>query len=70
MWRKNRSVHMNNRCVGTDLNRNFASKHWCGEHLFPVSLHAHDERSPGLQGVHREVLAELADNLITNILSN
>lgn len=29
MWRKNRSAHKNNRCVGTDLNRNFASKHWC-----------------------------------------
>ncbi|KAF3825821.1 hypothetical protein GH733_006648 [Mirounga leonina] len=31
MWRKNRSFHENNRCIGTDLNRNFASKHWCGE---------------------------------------
>ncbi|XP_004577530.2 carboxypeptidase B2 [Ochotona princeps] len=31
MWRKNRSFHEGNRCVGTDLNRNFASKHWCGE---------------------------------------
>ncbi|KAM6178217.1 carboxypeptidase B2 [Rhynchocyon petersi] len=31
MWRKNRSSHGNNRCIGTDLNRNFASKHWCGE---------------------------------------
>ncbi|GAB1299096.1 Carboxypeptidase B2 [Apodemus speciosus] len=30
MWRKNRSAHKNNRCVGTDLNRNFASRHWCG----------------------------------------
>ncbi|XP_048196546.1 carboxypeptidase B2 [Perognathus longimembris pacificus] len=29
MWRKNRSSHRNNPCVGTDLNRNFASKHWC-----------------------------------------
>ncbi|EPQ04720.1 Carboxypeptidase B2 [Myotis brandtii] len=29
MWRKNRSVHENNPCTGTDLNRNFASKHWC-----------------------------------------
>ncbi|XP_068924937.1 carboxypeptidase B2 [Petaurus breviceps papuanus] len=29
MWRKNRSWHEGNRCVGTDLNRNFASKHWC-----------------------------------------
>ncbi|XP_036314877.1 carboxypeptidase B2 [Pipistrellus kuhlii] len=29
MWRKNRSIHENNRCTGTDLNRNFASKHWC-----------------------------------------
>ncbi|XP_014924403.1 carboxypeptidase B2 [Acinonyx jubatus] len=31
MWRKNRSFHENNRCIGTDLNRNFASKHWCEE---------------------------------------
>ncbi|EFB25535.1 hypothetical protein PANDA_002961, partial [Ailuropoda melanoleuca] len=31
MWRKNRSFHDNNHCIGTDLNRNFASKHWCGE---------------------------------------
>ncbi|XP_068840888.1 carboxypeptidase B2 isoform X2 [Capricornis sumatraensis] len=31
MWRKNRSFHEKNACVGTDLNRNFASKHWCGE---------------------------------------
>ncbi|EPY78914.1 plastin-2 isoform 16 [Camelus ferus] len=29
MWRKNRSFHENNSCIGTDLNRNFASKHWC-----------------------------------------
>ncbi|XP_036611216.1 carboxypeptidase B2 isoform X2 [Trichosurus vulpecula] len=29
MWRKNRSRHEGNVCVGTDLNRNFASKHWC-----------------------------------------
>ncbi|XP_072473320.1 carboxypeptidase B2 [Notamacropus eugenii] len=29
MWRKNRSRHKGNRCIGTDLNRNFASKHWC-----------------------------------------
>ncbi|XP_053419937.1 carboxypeptidase B2 isoform X1 [Nycticebus coucang] len=31
MWRKNRSLHGNNGCIGTDLNRNFASKHWCEE---------------------------------------
>ncbi|XP_057563668.1 carboxypeptidase B2 [Hippopotamus amphibius kiboko] len=31
MWRKNRSIHENNPCIGTDLNRNFASKHWCEE---------------------------------------
>ncbi|XP_036106222.1 carboxypeptidase B2 [Molossus molossus] len=29
MWRKNRSFHENDPCIGTDLNRNFASKHWC-----------------------------------------
>ncbi|XP_075388956.1 carboxypeptidase B2 [Tenrec ecaudatus] len=31
MWRKNRSLHEDNACIGTDLNRNFASKHWCEE---------------------------------------
>ncbi|XP_049708856.1 carboxypeptidase B2-like [Elephas maximus indicus] len=31
MWRKNRSFHEDNKCIGTDLNRNFASKHWCEE---------------------------------------
>ncbi|XP_016042796.1 carboxypeptidase B2 isoform X2 [Erinaceus europaeus] len=31
MWRKNRSFHGNSHCTGTDLNRNFASKHWCEE---------------------------------------
>ncbi|NP_001265470.1 carboxypeptidase B2 isoform 2 preproprotein [Homo sapiens] len=31
MWRKNRSFYANNHCIGTDLNRNFASKHWCEE---------------------------------------
>ncbi|XP_016075014.1 PREDICTED: carboxypeptidase B2 [Miniopterus natalensis] len=29
MWRKNSSFHENSPCIGTDLNRNFASKHWC-----------------------------------------
>ncbi|XP_054442503.1 carboxypeptidase B2 [Pteronotus mesoamericanus] len=29
MWRKNRSSYEDNACIGTDLNRNFASKHWC-----------------------------------------
>ncbi|KAF6083845.1 carboxypeptidase B2 [Phyllostomus discolor] len=29
MWRKNRSAHGNSVCIGTDLNRNFASRHWC-----------------------------------------
>uniref|UniRef100_A0A671DQP2 Carboxypeptidase B2 n=1 Tax=Rhinolophus ferrumequinum TaxID=59479 RepID=A0A671DQP2_RHIFE len=29
MWRKNRSFHENSPCIGTDLNRNFATKHWC-----------------------------------------
>ncbi|KFO27861.1 Carboxypeptidase B2 [Fukomys damarensis] len=31
MWRKNRSIHGRNGCIGTDLNRNFDSKHWCEE---------------------------------------
>uniref|UniRef100_A0A8D0BFA7 Carboxypeptidase B2 n=1 Tax=Salvator merianae TaxID=96440 RepID=A0A8D0BFA7_SALMN len=30
MWRKSRSLHNNNWCVGTDLNRNFDAG-WCGE---------------------------------------
>ncbi|XP_074047784.1 carboxypeptidase B2 isoform X2 [Macrotis lagotis] len=29
MWRKSRSWYKGNRCHGTDMNRNFASKHWC-----------------------------------------
>ncbi|XP_066449361.1 carboxypeptidase B2 [Eleutherodactylus coqui] len=29
MWRKNRSKHANNKCHGTDLNRNFDAG-WCG----------------------------------------
>ncbi|XP_077155850.1 carboxypeptidase B2 [Ranitomeya variabilis] len=29
MWRKNRSMHPNNKCYGTDLNRNFDAG-WCG----------------------------------------
>ncbi|XP_037842646.1 carboxypeptidase B2 isoform X2 [Chlorocebus sabaeus] len=37
MWRKNRSFYANNRCIGTDLNRNFASKHWCEEGASSVS---------------------------------
>uniref|UniRef100_A0A670YHG8 Carboxypeptidase B2 n=1 Tax=Pseudonaja textilis TaxID=8673 RepID=A0A670YHG8_PSETE len=30
MWRKNRSKHGNNKCIGTDLNRNFDAG-WCGK---------------------------------------
>ncbi|KAJ7341527.1 hypothetical protein JRQ81_005731 [Phrynocephalus forsythii] len=30
MWRKSRSLYGNNRCVGTDLNRNFDAG-WCGQ---------------------------------------
>ncbi|XP_053140950.1 carboxypeptidase B2 isoform X2 [Hemicordylus capensis] len=30
MWRKSRSQHGNNRCIGTDLNRNFDAG-WCGQ---------------------------------------
>nr|XP_056712607.1 carboxypeptidase B2 [Euleptes europaea] len=30
MWRKSRSLHGNNSCFGTDLNRNFDAG-WCGE---------------------------------------
>ncbi|EMP36744.1 Carboxypeptidase B2 [Chelonia mydas] len=30
LWRKNRSKHGNNRCIGTDMNRNFDAG-WCGK---------------------------------------
>ncbi|XP_054848139.1 carboxypeptidase B2 [Eublepharis macularius] len=30
MWRKSRSLHRNNSCFGTDMNRNFDAG-WCGE---------------------------------------
>ncbi|XP_019385460.1 PREDICTED: carboxypeptidase B2 [Crocodylus porosus] len=30
MWRKSRSRHANDRCIGTDMNRNFDAG-WCGE---------------------------------------
>ncbi|KAH0621908.1 hypothetical protein JD844_023652 [Phrynosoma platyrhinos] len=30
MWRKSRSMHGSNRCIGTDLNRNFDAG-WCGK---------------------------------------
>lgn len=34
LWRKSRSQHGNNRCIGTDMNRNFDAQ-WCGMTPFP-----------------------------------
>ena len=34
MWRKNRKPNDGSRCVGTDLNRNYAAK-WSGVSKFP-----------------------------------
>lgn len=36
LWRKSRSRHGNNRCIGTDMNRNFDAQ-WCGMTSFPLS---------------------------------
>lgn len=33
MWRKSRSQHGNNKCTGTDMNRNFDAG-WCGKMMF------------------------------------
>lgn len=38
MWRKNRSKHPNNKCYGTDLNRNFDAG-WCGSGASSNSCH-------------------------------
>ncbi|EOA97537.1 Carboxypeptidase B2, partial [Anas platyrhynchos] len=35
LWRKSRSQHGNNRCIGTDMNRNFDAQ-WCGMTPFPL----------------------------------
>uniref|UniRef100_A0A8B9ED79 Carboxypeptidase B2 n=1 Tax=Anser cygnoides TaxID=8845 RepID=A0A8B9ED79_ANSCY len=34
LWRKSRSRHGNNRCIGTDMNRNFDAQ-WCGKGASP-----------------------------------
>uniref|UniRef100_A0A8B9QR68 Carboxypeptidase B2 n=1 Tax=Anas platyrhynchos TaxID=8839 RepID=A0A8B9QR68_ANAPL len=34
LWRKSRSQHGNNRCIGTDMNRNFDAQ-WCGKGASP-----------------------------------
>ncbi|XP_029458749.1 carboxypeptidase B2 [Rhinatrema bivittatum] len=38
MWRKNRSKHSDNMCIGTDLNRNFDAG-WCGPGASSNSCH-------------------------------
>lgn len=64
MWRKNRSVHKNNRCVGTDLNRNFASKHWCEEGASSFSC---SETYCGLYPESEPEVKAVADFLRRNI---
>ncbi|XP_008572661.1 PREDICTED: carboxypeptidase B2 isoform X2 [Galeopterus variegatus] len=64
MWRKNRSFHENNRCVGTDLNRNFASKHWCEEGASSFSC---SETYCGLYPESEPEVKAVADFLRRNI---
>uniref|UniRef100_A0A8D2AJ61 Carboxypeptidase B2 n=1 Tax=Sciurus vulgaris TaxID=55149 RepID=A0A8D2AJ61_SCIVU len=64
MWRKNRSSHENNRCVGTDLNRNFASKHWCEEGASSFSC---SETYCGLYPESEPEVKAVADFLRKNI---
>ncbi|KAH0518473.1 Carboxypeptidase B2 [Microtus ochrogaster] len=64
MWRKNRSVHKNNQCVGTDLNRNFASKHWCEEGASSFSC---SETYCGLHPESEPEVKAVADFLRRNI---
>nr|XP_004665908.1 carboxypeptidase B2 [Jaculus jaculus] len=64
MWRKNRSHHKNNRCAGTDLNRNFASKHWCEEGASSFSC---SETYCGLYPESEPEVKAVADFLRRNI---
>ncbi|XP_042541578.1 carboxypeptidase B2, partial [Dipodomys spectabilis] len=64
MWRKNRSFHKNNPCVGTDLNRNFASKHWCEKGASSFSC---SETYCGLYPESEPEVKAVADFLRTNI---
>ncbi|XP_015339787.2 carboxypeptidase B2 isoform X2 [Marmota marmota marmota] len=64
MWRKNRSSHENNRCIGTDLNRNFASKHWCEEGASSFSC---SETYCGLYPESEPEVKAVADFLRRNI---
>uniref|UniRef100_A0A8C6DK62 Carboxypeptidase B2 n=1 Tax=Moschus moschiferus TaxID=68415 RepID=A0A8C6DK62_MOSMO len=64
MWRKNRSLHEKNACIGTDLNRNFASKHWCGE---GASSHSCSEIYCGTYPESEPEVKAVADFLRRNI---
>uniref|UniRef100_A0A8C0DLL2 Carboxypeptidase B2 n=1 Tax=Balaenoptera musculus TaxID=9771 RepID=A0A8C0DLL2_BALMU len=64
MWRKNRSFHENNSCIGTDLNRNFDSKHWCGEGASSFSC---SETYCGLYPESEPEVKAMADFLRRNI---
>ncbi|XP_055465716.1 carboxypeptidase B2 isoform X2 [Psammomys obesus] len=64
MWRKNRSIHKNNPCVGTDLNRNFASRHWCEEGASSFSC---SETYCGLYPESEPEVKAVADFLRRNI---
>ncbi|KAM9050094.1 carboxypeptidase B2 isoform 2-T2 [Megaptera novaeangliae] len=64
MWRKNRSFHENNSCIGTDLNRNFDSKHWCGEGASSFSC---SETYCGLYPESEPEVKAVADFLRRNI---
>ncbi|KAB1267451.1 Carboxypeptidase B2, partial [Camelus dromedarius] len=64
MWRKNRSFHENNSCIGTDLNRNFASKHWCEEGASSLSC---SETYCGLYPESEPEVKAVADFLRRNI---
>uniref|UniRef100_A0A8C6BS77 Carboxypeptidase B2 n=1 Tax=Monodon monoceros TaxID=40151 RepID=A0A8C6BS77_MONMO len=64
MWRKNRSFHENNSCIGTDLNRNFASKHWCEEGASSFSC---SETYCGLYPESEPEVKAVADFLRRNI---
>ncbi|XP_051016558.1 carboxypeptidase B2 [Acomys russatus] len=64
MWRKNRSIHKSNHCVGTDLNRNFASRHWCEEGASSFSC---SETYCGLYPESEPEVKAVADFLRRNI---
>ncbi|XP_035409234.1 carboxypeptidase B2 [Cygnus atratus] len=57
LWRKSRSRHGNNRCIGTDMNRNFDAQ-WCGKGASPNECHEiycgpYPESEPEVKAVAR-----------------